>query len=71
MRKQSGEEAPTEGVHAIMDRQALGVAELPTGGEDTRQKVAICWIQSADPESFRGCGARGEYRGSSGLPACQ
>ena len=52
MRKESGEEAPTEGVHAIMDRQALGVAELPTGGEDARQKVAICWIQSADPEKL-------------------
>ena len=26
-------EAPPEGVGAIMDRQALGVAWLPTGGE--------------------------------------
>ena len=33
--KESGKEAPAMGVDAIMDRQALGVAWLPSGEKDS------------------------------------
>ena len=44
-------EAPPEGVGAIMDRQALGVAWLPTSGEST-DGVAVALPISGIPDTL-------------------
>ena len=61
--KESGKEAPTMGVHAIMDRQALGVAELPSREKDSDRQMSHSSIR----EVSRRCRAVGAERGKSGL----
>ena len=61
--KESGKEAPAMGVHAIMDRQALGVAELPSREKDSDRQMSHSSIR----EVSRRCRAVGAERGKSGL----